>query len=353
MDADKLPCKVCTLEQLFPLRARWKEQGKVVVWTNGCFDLLHVGHVRSLREARGLGDVLIVGLNSDKSIRCLKGSGRPLVPEAERAEVIAALESVDAVVIFSELTPERMLSYLQPNICCKGADYAPPHGKPVPEAVLVQSYGGRMAYLSFSPGISTTELARRASEQRPDAVRSPGGRPAVFLDRDGTLVEEVGYPGDPQQLRLLPGAIAALTRLRVNGYALVVVSNQSGVGRGILSQEQAGRVHQGLVDLLEKHGVALDGAYYCYHAPADGCRCRKPSPQLLLTASHELGLDLARSFMIGDKLSDVQAGRAAGGRTVLFADHLPDGSSVFAPDFVTRDWSAVVDFLLAHTREAL
>jgi rfaE bifunctional protein nucleotidyltransferase chain/domain len=323
------------------------------VWTNGCFDLLHVGHVRSLREARGLGDVLVVGLNSDQSVRRLKGPARPLVPEAERAEILAALECVDAVVIFNEQTPERVLSQLQPNVCCKGADYAPPHGKPVPEAALVESYGGRMAYLSFSPGVSTTELARRASERRADFVGSSAGRPAVFLDRDGTLVEDAGYPSDPRQLRLLPGAAAALTELRANGFALVVVSNQSGVGRRILSREQAGRVHQGLIELLGKHGVVLDGAYYCYHAPEEGCRCRKPSPQMLLTASNELRLDLARSFMIGDKPSDVQAGRAAGGRTVLLAGRPSDGPEGPAPDFVARDWSAVADYLLARTREAV
>jgi D-beta-D-heptose 7-phosphate kinase/D-beta-D-heptose 1-phosphate adenosyltransferase len=194
MDADTLQTKVCTLEQLVPLCARWKQEGKTVVWTNGCFDLLHVGHVRSLREARRLGDVLVVGLNSDESVRRLKGPARPLVPEAERAEVLAALECVNAIVIFNEPTPENALSHLQPNFCCKGGDYAPPHGKPVPEAALVESYGGRMAYLSLSPGVSTTELARRAFERSAEVVELPAGRPAVVLDRDGTSVEDAGCP---------------------------------------------------------------------------------------------------------------------------------------------------------------
>ncbi len=259
-----------TLEQLLPFRERWRAERKTVVWTNGCFDLLHVGHVRSLQEARDLGDVLIVGVNSDRSVRRLKGPTRPLVPEDERAEVLAALECVDAVVVFGEATPEPVLARLRPDICCKGGDYAPPHGKPIPEAALIASYGGRFAFLSFSPGVSTTELARRAAL-----------RPAVFLDRDGTLVEDVGYPRDPQQLRPLPGAVRALAELRRHGFALVVVSNQSGVGRGILTREQAGRVHQRLVEILAEQGVALDGAYYCYHAPDEGCACRKPSPHLL------------------------------------------------------------------------
>jgi rfaE bifunctional protein nucleotidyltransferase chain/domain len=339
------PGKVLGLEQVLPLRARWRQEGRTVVWTNGCFDLLHVGHVRSLQEARGLGDVLVVGVNSDRSVRSLKGPGRPLVPGPERAEVLAALACVDAVIVFDELTPEATLARLKPDVCCKGADYAPPHGKPVPEAALVESYGGRVVFLSFSPGISTTELARRAAAGGPP----PGGRPAVFLDRDGTLVEDVGYPRRPEQLRLLPGAAAALAQLRDRGFALVVVSNQSGVGRGLLTREQAESVHRRLAELLAEQGARLDAAYYCYHAPDEGCPCRKPSPHFLLAAARELGVDLARSCVVGDKPSDVQAGLSAGCRTVLFGGASADGAR---PDFVARDWAAVVEYVLGRAREA-
>jgi rfaE bifunctional protein nucleotidyltransferase chain/domain len=142
-------------------RARWRAEGRVVVWTNGCFDLLHAGHVRSLRAARALGDILVVGLNGDASVRRLKGPGRPLVPAAERAEVLAALACVDRVVVFDEDTPEAALAWLRPDVHCKGVDYAPPHGKPIPEATLVEGYGGRIVFLPLSPGLSTTELLRR------------------------------------------------------------------------------------------------------------------------------------------------------------------------------------------------
>jgi rfaE bifunctional protein nucleotidyltransferase chain/domain len=152
------------LERLLPLREHWRQEGKTVVWTNGCFDLLHVGHVRGLQEARTLGDVLIVGVNSDESVRRLKGPERPIVPDAERAEVLAALACVDYVVIFGEATPEAALARLKPDVHCKGGDYAPPSQKPIPEAELVRSYGGRIAFLSLTPGISTTELARRMRE---------------------------------------------------------------------------------------------------------------------------------------------------------------------------------------------
>jgi rfaE bifunctional protein nucleotidyltransferase chain/domain len=105
-----------------------------------------------------LGDILIVGLNSDSSVRQLKGQGRPVVTERERAEILAALESVDAVTIFPDLTPERLLRELQPDIHCKGEDYKPPRGKPIPEAAVVAAYGGRIEFIPFEIPTSTTSL---------------------------------------------------------------------------------------------------------------------------------------------------------------------------------------------------
>jgi rfaE bifunctional protein nucleotidyltransferase chain/domain len=146
---------------LLAIRDACRRDGRTVVWTNGCFDLLHPGHVRSLEAARALGDVLVVGLNSDASVRALKGPTRPVLSEAERAELLAALSAVDFVIVFPEATPEAALARLKPDIHCKGAEYAPPNGKPVPEAALVTGYGGRVEYLPYIAGISTTELVRR------------------------------------------------------------------------------------------------------------------------------------------------------------------------------------------------
>lgn len=143
-------------------------------------------------------------------------------------------------------------------------------------------------------------------------------RPALFLDRDDTLIVDVPYPRDPGKVALLPGAAEVLGCLRGRGYALVIVSNQAGVGRGLIAPEEAAAVHARCAELLAHAGVPLDGAYYCFHHPDAGCSCRKPAPGLILQAARELGLDLARSFMIGDKVLDVAAGAAAGCRTILF-----------------------------------
>jgi rfaE bifunctional protein nucleotidyltransferase chain/domain len=141
----------------------WASAGKTVVWTNGCFDLLHVGHIRSFRDAKALGDILIVGINSDASVRALKGNSRPVVNEADRAETIAALEMVDYVTIFDESTPIPALERLRPDIHCKSAEYAD-GARPMPEREIVLGYGGRIAILPVHAGRSTTQLIERIME---------------------------------------------------------------------------------------------------------------------------------------------------------------------------------------------
>jgi histidinol-phosphate phosphatase family protein len=147
---------------------------------------------------------------------------------------------------------------------------------------------------------------------------------AVFLDKDGTLVEDIPYNVDPQKIQLAPGAVEALTALHENGYALIVVSNQSGVARGLFPERALADVEASLRCRLAAFGVPLAGFYYCPHHPqgsADGyaitCRCRKPAPGMLRRAAVDLGIDLSKSWMLGDILDDIEAGRRAGCRTVL------------------------------------
>jgi rfaE bifunctional protein nucleotidyltransferase chain/domain len=133
------------------------------VWTNGCFDVLHVGHVESLKAARRLGDILVVGVNDDAHVARTKGAGRPIHRLEQRIAILSALEVVDHVVPFSEPTPAGALAMLKPDIHCKGSDYAPPHGAPIPEAEVVLAYGGRIEFLPLVDGVSTTSIAARLS----------------------------------------------------------------------------------------------------------------------------------------------------------------------------------------------
>lgn len=150
------------------------------------------------------------------------------------------------------------------------------------------------------------------------------GRSAVFLDKDGTLVEDVPFNVDPAKIRLTRGAGPALARLAGAGHLLVVVSNQSGVARGLFAEEALVAVGETLSKLLGASGVPLAGFYVCPHHPqgklaayAVNCSCRKPAPGMILLAARELGIDLRRSWLIGDILDDIEAGRRAGCRTVL------------------------------------
>jgi phosphoheptose isomerase len=153
--------KVVSVDELVAMRAQWKREGRTVAWTNGVFDVLHAGHLASLRAARQHGDVLVVGINADETVRAAKGPNRPVFPAAERAELLAALEVVDHVVVFTEPTPSEVLSRVKPDVHCKGADYAPPDGAPMPEAEIVRAYGGTIAFLPLVPQRSTSAAIAR------------------------------------------------------------------------------------------------------------------------------------------------------------------------------------------------
>jgi D-glycero-D-manno-heptose 1,7-bisphosphate phosphatase len=169
----------------------------------------------------------------------------------------------------------------------------------------------------------------------------PTGRRALFIDRDGTLIVDVGYPRDPALVEPLPGALEALHELQ-RSFALVIISNQSGIGRGLITDTEARAVHDRVIVEFARAGVGFAGAYYCPHTPEASCPCRKPAPGLLRDAAQELGVNLANSVMVGDKASDIAAGHAAGCRYALRL-----GPDVDAADGSRRcdDWAAVASFL--------
>ena len=150
--------KIVSQDELVEIAAREKRAGRRVVFTNGCFDLLHPGHVRCLADARRLGDLLIVAVNSDRSVRGNKGTERPLVPEQDRAEVLAALASVDYVTIFDEPTPRALISRVLPNMLVKGADWALDQ---VAGREEVEAAGGKVVSIPLAPGYSTTSLVEK------------------------------------------------------------------------------------------------------------------------------------------------------------------------------------------------
>lgn len=187
---------------------------------------------------------------------------------------------------------------------------------------------------------------------------------AVFLDRDGTINEEVGYLSDLSRLRLIPGAGAAIRRLNQAGLKVVLVTNQSGVARGYFPESFVHDTHALLQTMLADEGARLDGIYYCPHHPTAGnsrhtveCDCRKPSTGLIDRAARELAIDVRNSFMVGDKWSDVELGQRAGARTVLvktgFGVDDPGNARpphVDAPDFIAHTITGAVEWILQNVK---
>ncbi|MCX5906621.1 MAG: D-glycero-beta-D-manno-heptose 1,7-bisphosphate 7-phosphatase [Deltaproteobacteria bacterium] len=192
------------------------------------------------------------------------------------------------------------------------------------------------------------------------------GHRAVFLDRDGTVCEEVGYLSSVEQLRLIPRAGKAIRKLNQLGYRIVIITNQSGVARGLFSESRLQEIHDELKRQLTEEGARIDGIYYCPHHPTDGaapyltdCQCRKPHPGLLLQAAADLKIDLKDSYMVGDHFSDVACGQSVGATSVLV--RTGHGEGVLAqrdqwpesPAFIARDLWEAVEWILSAGKKPL
>lgn len=170
------------------------------------------------------------------------------------------------------------------------------------------------------------------------------GKKAVFLDRDGTLIEDGPYLSDPGQIRFLDGAVDALKRLKQHGFLLVLITNQSGVGRGHFSEETLRAIHARLQSSLKKEGVALDAIYYCPHSPDAGCKCRKPKPLLFQTAIRDFSINPLASYAVGDKEEDAIAAKQVGCKTILAGCDASRGAA--RVDFLCKDLAATADWIL-------
>ena len=168
------------------------------------------------------------------------------------------------------------------------------------------------------------------------------GRPAVFLDRDGVICYDVHYMRSPDQFVLMPGVAEGIRRLKEAGFLVVVATNQSGIRRGYFTEEDLAKIHGRMVEELGRRGARVDAIYYCPCLPEEDCECRKPRPGMLLRAAEELGIDLGRSYMVGDKDLDVEAGRAAGCTTILIGK-----DTKVDADYIVGDFEGAVEAILS------
>jgi rfaE bifunctional protein nucleotidyltransferase chain/domain len=321
------------IDGLLALAAEWRSQSLSVGFTCGAFDLLHAGHADYLAKAQSMCDRLVVGVNSDDSVRSYKSPLRPVVAQKHRMNLIAALRWVDAVVLMTDTRPASIISILKPELYIKGGDYGQGQLKSAP---LVESYGGRVETIPVEYEISSSDIIRRIEElsqyASPEAI-VPRTGPIVFLDRDGTLIENVHFLNDPKRVRLLDGVGEGLRLLQDQGFRLVVVTNQQGLALGYFDYDAFVATNSAMLSQLAPFGVKIEKFYYCPHSFADNCDCRKPGPLLLKKAMADLSARPEQCFMIGDSPADLEAAHSAGCRgTLITADPegaVPDGARSF------------------------
>jgi len=292
--------------------------GRRIGFTCGSFDILHAGHVQYLERAREQCDCLLVAVNSDDSVGRYKNPLRPINSEKERMCVVAALAAVDAVTILEEDRPLNLLLRWKPDLYIKGGDY---RSGSLRSGSAVEAYGGRVLVIPSDFATSTTGMMARIgailAHETPESVPARALRGLVLLDRDGTLIHNIPFLADPQEVKLMPGVGEGLQALQAAGFALAIVTNQQAIGLGYCDTRQMIAVNQQLFRVLQPYGVRISKIYYCPHSAAEECACRKPLGGMLLRALRDFDMDASRAFMVGDAAVDMAAGKSAGCRTVL------------------------------------
>ena len=333
--------KIKTQKEIIRIANRLRKEGKRIVTFNGSFDILHIGHMRSLREAKSKGNVLIVLLNSDKSVRNYKGPTRPIIPEKERIEILAALECVDYVVIFDEINPISILEKVKPDIHCNGSDW----GKHCIEREVVEKYRGKIYVLKWQKGYSTTNLISKIL----DTYSRPPVK-AVFLDRDGTINNNKdGYIHKIEDFEFIPNALEGLKLLSKTDYKIIMVTNQSGIGRGFYTEKYLIKLHKWLLKKFGEENIRIDKIYYCPHTPDNRCSCRKPEIGMLMQAVEDYGISLNDSWLIGDDSKDIIMGRMANVKTIKLGKKMPSRLKL-QPNYYAADLDEAIKQILSKDK---
>lgn len=306
--------KLISRDEVKVISEQLKKEGKTIGFTSGVFDLLHRGHAEYLAEAKKLCDMLIVGVNSDSSVKLNKGPGRPLNREVDRAYLVSQLDSVDYVFVFAETNNNQNIELIQPSLYIKAGDY---DRSKLTSAPRVEKYGGRVEIIPSAKGFSTSSLIEQIRTQTIPTQISYEPRPALFVDRDGTIIEEVDYISNPREVKLVPGAGEGLKEFQDKGYRIILVTNQPGIGMGYYSQGDFFVVNREMFRALTPFKVEVQKVYFCPHSQADKCACRKPNTFMLEQAVNELNIIKEKSVVIGDMTSDIQLGKTFGCKTIL------------------------------------
>jgi len=326
--------KILSHEQVDQWIATERGSGQRIGFTCGAFDLMHAGHVAYLHEAKKLCDRLLVAVNSDESVRRYKDPLRPINPAEQRMYVVAGLADVDAVTTLEDDRPLSLLLRWKPEFYIKGGDY---NSFSLRSASAVEEYGGSVQlippHFSTSSSAMIERIAAISKHASPDKIQPIETRGLVLLDRDGTLIRDVPFLHDPAQVEFLPGVGEGLAELQRAGFTLAIVTNQQGIGLGYFNEQDFIAVNQQLFRALSPFRISIARIYFCPHSAADACECRKPGAALIHRALRDFKTPRERAFLIGDNETDMNAGAAAGVRTVCVGGNSAERWTYRALDF--------------------
>jgi len=283
-------------------------------FTSGGFDILHAGHVNYLEQAKRECDLLLVGVNSDASIKKYKGGHRPIIGEEDRIRLLVSLRCVDYAFLFDERRNATNIQAIKPDFYIKAGDYKESE---LTSAKYLKSWNGQVIIIPVENDISTSSIVSKIQRLPVCEDSDPVAYgPAIFLDRDGVINDDTGFVHTVEDFKLLPNVIEGLVKFQSMGFKLVIATNQGGIGMGYYTKEDFYRVNSRMLRLFDRSDIFISKVYYCPHSVADRCSCRKPCAGMLERGQRELNIDMSRSFMIGDKESDMAAGFAVGVRTI-------------------------------------
>lgn len=271
---------------------------KTIGYTSGCFDIITSGHCDILFKCKQRCDILIVGLNSDKSIKLNKGEYRPIVNELERYFVLSSLRMIDFVFLFDDKNNNDIIKELKPDIYFKGGDYKKEN---LSSAPIVESYGGKVEIISLYHKTSTTRIIEKIKNT--PSIKSATKQKAILIDRDGTINEEIEYLHEPEKFKLLDNASEGLYLFQKHGYKIVIITCQNGIGLGYFSKEDFFRVNREMFRQLNKKGIKVDKIYFCDSSYSNNDI--NPKKSLVDRAIEELNLDESKCLLIGDKTGDL------------------------------------------------
>ncbi|MBD3287511.1 HAD-IIIA family hydrolase [candidate division KSB1 bacterium] len=358
--------KIKTRDELAELCDYFRAEELRIGFTSGAFDVLHAGHADYLEKTKQYCDILIVGVNSDESVKRYKGEDRPVIPEDHRIKLIAALQAVDFAFLFDERRNEKNIRALKPDFYFKAGDYS--ENQLTSKSVIEES-GGQVQLIPVAEDISTTLIIEKiqsaTTEHAHYKEEHPGTgffekkamkkKPAIFLDRDGTINKDTGYLSDPEQFEFLPHAIEGLKKLYDMEYRLIIITNQPGIGIGYYTREDFYRVNKRMLEGVSKHHILIDKIYFCPHSKSENCNCRKPGTALVERAKQDMNLDMAHSYFVGDSWGDIAAGKNAGLKTILvkskFDPEKENEALESKPDFIVDNLLETAELILKLERE--